>query len=132
MTDPTSTTPALDLAALTLIAKAATPGPWTAEPYSYGVQDGRIRVTSPSDSGIYNLAEDVSETDAAHIAAFDPPTVLALIARAGAAEAAVAAVRELHCREVIAVHEGHGEEAMCPRCQTHWPCKTIRALDGTA
>lgn len=57
---------------------------------------------------------------------------LEVIARAEAAEAKNAAVRELHRRLVIAVHEGHGEEAMCPRCQTHWPCKTVAALDGTA
>lgn len=41
------------------------------------------------------------------------------------------AVRGLHTREVIAVHEGHGEEAWCPICKEHWPCPTIKALDGT-
>lgn len=147
----TPTPPALDLAALTVIANGATPGPWGAEPYSYGVQDGRIRVTSPSDSGIYNLAEDVSETDAAHIAAFDPPTVLALIARveaaesradeahqsrlvaleraarnharAEAAEAKIAAVRELH-RPVPVYTTEAGD------CEHEGACEAVELSDG--
>jgi hypothetical protein len=49
-------------------ANAATEGPWEAAVYEYGMQDGRIRVTSPSDSGLYNLAEDVLPADAAFIA----------------------------------------------------------------
>lgn len=36
-------------------------------------------------------------------------------------------VRDLHPREVIAVHE-IGEEAWCPTCQAHYPCPTIQAL----
>jgi len=27
-----------------------------------------------------------------------------------------------HYREVVAVHEGHGEEAWCPTCEERWPC----------
>lgn len=49
--------------------------------------------------------------------------------RAEAAEKKVAAVREVHPRVVIAVHESHGEEAMFPQCQHHYPCPTITALD---
>lgn len=42
-------------------------------------------------------------------------------------KATIARVRDLHPREVIAVHE-IGEEAWCPNCQTHYPCPTIQAL----
>lgn len=50
--------------------------------------------------------------------------------RAEAAEKKVAKVREVHPRVVIAVHESHGVEAMCPQCQHHYPCPTITALDN--
>lgn len=39
-------------------------------------------------------------------------------------------VRELHAREVIAVHES-GPETWCPTCQQHYPCSTIQALGDT-
>ena len=35
-----------------------------------------------------------------------------------------------HTREVIAVHEGIGEEAICAECYTYWPCKAIREMEG--
>jgi len=38
------------------------------------------------------------------------------------------AVAALHVREVLAVHEGYGEEAWCPVCGEHWPCETIAAI----
>jgi hypothetical protein len=38
------------------------------------------------------------------------------------------AVAALHVREVLAVHEGYGEEAWCPACGEHWPCETIAAI----
>ncbi|WP_062077726.1 hypothetical protein [Demequina globuliformis] len=40
----------------------------------------------------------------------------------------LAAIQGRHQREVIAVHESHGEEAWCPQCEEHWPCSpTIMA-----
>lgn len=45
----------------------ATLGPWSAEPYLFG-EEGRVRVTSPSDSEDYNTAEDVLTADAEFIA----------------------------------------------------------------
>lgn len=55
-------TAALDLDALAAVAEAATPGPWDME-WTGG-----------------------SDVDLAHIAAFDPPTVLALLAEARGAQ----------------------------------------------
>ena len=37
------------------------------------------------------------------------------------------AVEAAHTREVIAVHEGYGEEAICAKCAAYWPCATVRA-----
>jgi len=79
----------IDLDALEAVARAATPGPWEAEPYRYTADDDRVRVTSPSDGHLFNLAEGVEPVNASHIAAFDPPTVLALIAKLREAEAAI-------------------------------------------
>ena len=39
-------------------------------------------------------------------------------------------IEALHPREVIAAHEGYEEEAWCPKCRSHYPCQTIRALEG--
>lgn len=44
--------------------------------------------------------------------------------------AALEAVVALHSREVIAVHEGYGEEAVCSPCLSYWPCSTIRAIEA--
>ena len=58
--------------------------------------------------------------------------LLALLDAAGerdALAAKVERVRELHQREVIAVHE-FGPEAWCPTCELHYPCPTARVLDG--
>ena len=76
----------LNLDDLEAVARAATPGPWEAEPYLYMADDDRVRVTSPSDGPLFNLAEGVEPVNASHIAAFDPPTVLALITRIREAE----------------------------------------------
>ena len=76
----------LDLDALEAVARAATPGPWEAEPYLYTADDDWVRVTSPSDGPLFNLAEGVEPVNASHIATFDPPTVLALIAKLREAE----------------------------------------------
>ena len=119
----------LDLAQLRGVAEEATPGPWEAKPYLYGVRDGRIRVTSPSDGNEYNLVETVLPENAAHIATFDPPAVMGLIDRLEAAEAAVQRVRELH----KPTRDPFGES--CAVCvgdsrRNPYPCDTIRALDG--
>ena len=70
-----------DLDTLLKVALSATPGPWKAEPYLYGMtgEGCRIRVTSPSTDDRHNLADDILQEDAEFIATFDPPTVIELI-----------------------------------------------------
>lgn len=150
------TTPPLDLPALKEIAKAATDGPW-------GVAHTPIDTPSGEGGDPYveseggPIAMEIShafeqeDADAEHIAAFDPPTALALIARAEAAEEeangfcadrnlwqdraseaekAVAAVREA-CHSLDA--NGNSRELGDPTGHTwHVAANIVRtALDGT-
>lgn len=66
----------LDLAALKATAEAATQGKWEQDPE----HSGEVII------GDYTVFE-LSREDAAHIAAFDPPTCLELVARAEQADA---------------------------------------------
>jgi hypothetical protein len=77
------------------LAKAATPGPWTAEPYVYADEDGRGRVTSPSDSDDFNLVDSLAAADAKYIAAVSPDVVLELLDALEDAESKLAALRDL-------------------------------------
>jgi hypothetical protein len=64
----------LDLDALEAVAKAATPGPW-------GASRSGLKVIS-ADGWLVAEAWNPQSANVAHIAAFDPPTVLALIEQA--------------------------------------------------
>ena len=64
------------LADLRAVAKAATPGPWTIR-NSYGFF-GIVPADGPAVTGMPAKGKD-RKHNAAHIAAFDPPTVLALL-----------------------------------------------------
>src|SRR5690606_964540 len=85
----------IDLDALEATARAATPGPWEADdnmPFSPELQG----IFAPEQRR-YVLKVDFgdqpeSPADAEHIATFDPPTVLALIARLREAEAVIEAI----------------------------------------
>jgi len=70
-----------DLDQIQARADAATEGPWKAEHYAVDEDEGRIRVTSPSDSDIYNTAEAVRPLDATFIAhaRTDVPALIALV-----------------------------------------------------
>ena len=81
------------------------------------------------DAGDLALYPVSHRQDREFIQACSPDVVLALLAERDALAAKVERVRELHQREVIAVHE-FGPEAWCPTCELHYPCPTIRALDG--
>ncbi len=95
MTPPMTPNPSLvDLAELERIAKAATPGPWTAITLplrSMIVPVGVPAAVTIADVHQYgsDLGPDHAQRarNALHIATFDPPTVLALIARIQALEA---------------------------------------------
>lgn len=63
------------------VAETATPGPWVY--VWYGHRDDGMWDTDTHDE---NIGAASSEADAAHVAAFDPPTVLALLDRLAAAE----------------------------------------------
>ena len=67
-----------------------------------------------------SIADVGSPVCAAHIAAFDPPTVIALLD----------AVRERDgYRESL--REGPGPEYRCEECRIHhWPCPTVKAARG--
>lgn len=102
MTTTPTTTP-LDLPALTEIANAATDGPWEERelPDLIGNCTSTIHAPNAIDVPTWSelapeIAGALKSEDALHIATFDPPTVLALIARAEAAEAKVAAVRSVY------------------------------------
>lgn len=65
-------------------------------------------------------AQSSMAVPAAYIAALDPQTVLALLDR-------IDAVRAIHV-ETEAFHEKWLR--VCGSCRQHWPCPTIRALNG--
>lgn len=75
-----------DLDALERAARAATPGPWLYGPLEGANATWEISL-APEGKGAALVAEVFSEDDRDFIAAVDPPTVLALIARLRAAEA---------------------------------------------
>lgn len=89
MTDQTPTPPPLDLAALTEIAKAVEPLEWTVAIGGVGTS---VYSNWDNEHGDYaqRIADGLSSEEAEHIAAFDPPTALALIARITAAESSLA------------------------------------------
>ena len=67
---------ALDLDALEVVANAATAGPWWT-----GVGLGSFQYTVEGlDADFHLVAQRLIHPDATHVANFDPPTVLALIA----------------------------------------------------
>ena len=112
---------------------AATPGPWKAEPYQLGNNsDGRMRVTSPNDLGIYNTAEDVLPNDAEFIA-HARTDIQALLVLARKQQAAIDAVRELHVMEFI--EDGEFSRNRCAEClyeaEGREECPTIGAIEVT-
>ena len=71
-------------------AKAATPGPWQHLPYGGQNQNGDYSGGEIYEANGEHLISDVSDEAGSHIATFDPPTVLALIAKLREAEAEAA------------------------------------------
>ena len=138
-------TEALDLEELCVKAQAATPGPWEVKPYTGDSQPeyvgpiaGEEIISATGGSvigqlgcGCCDLGLQGTPEDAAHIAAFDPPTVLALIERARA----IGRVEALHHPDAVrpefcAECSDFGTDDYPPGSCVEWPCPTIRALRG--
>ena len=82
----------LDLDALEAVARAATPGPWTYKPTILGLPNTTV-MAGDDQLGYIGVGHFLAP-NATHIAAFDPPTVLALIAKLREAEAVIENTKE--------------------------------------
>ncbi len=83
----------IDVDALRVVAEDASPGPWVSERSKY-VAGRYVHIDEPNGMTIRH-AVCTPANDAEFIAAFDPPTVLALLDRLQAAEGAVERARAL-------------------------------------
>ncbi len=120
------------------LAEAATPGPWVSGDPSFGNGNAQM-IVSISDRA---MGRDIQGPnlrpalfDVEFIAAANPADVLGLLDQLDAAEAKLAAVRELHRRRP----HGAGDFVfyaqtefpdVCAHCRQVWPCTTILAIDG--
>ena len=112
-------------------ALVGSPQGWTAhreDDYDYSVDAGGAYLGACPDCGVRSSFD---KEDATHIATFDPPTALALVAE----------VRELRAKveQVRALHEPYGCSEPgcidgCAECESEygWPCDTIKALGEEA
>lgn len=94
----------LDLDALEAVARAATPGPWNYRQTVLGMVSTTVSAGDGSHVAYPSVCHALPE-NATHIATFDPPTVLTLIARVreeqqkrAEAEAVIARIEQL-CAE---------------------------------
>ena len=147
------------------LAEAATPGPWVSGDPSFGNGNAQM-IVSISDRA---MGRDIQGPnlrpalfDVEFIAAANPAAVLGLLDQLDAAEAKLAAVREIHssawwydefcddpsCEQehveidVGDLYHAHPSWLVCECCSggdlsdtnepVQWPCLTIRAIDGEA
>lgn len=122
-----TTPPPLDLAALRKTAEAVPGDTWYAlgsgtagGDHWYVCDEGEAIATIASQDGIN---EEEREPLARHIAAFDPPTVIALMDQVVTAEAAVARVRELH--KPVPVYTTEAGD-----CEHEGACEAVELSDG--
>lgn len=130
----------LDLNHLRKVAEEATEGPWTwnATPVDTVSGEGGDNCIDAGTIGVTGYV--YADEDAEHIAAFDPPTAIALLNRLQAAEAKLARVIGVHTPTNALMNPGRNERVVevCTGCGTddgNWqiyPCPTIRALDGAS
>lgn len=116
MTEP------LDLDALEAVARAATPGPWEeSETVMWDDETPQALVKTPDGALTWDDHGGLVFTpvDAAHIASFDPPTVLSLIGRVREAEAERDEFKRLfsecHPIHLDGVQRAHAAEAVIER-----------------
>ena len=126
----------LDLGQLEKVARLATgaaePSDWQADVYTVvkslaafkGQTTGSVDRLIECD-GVYGTMDGRVAT---HIATFDPPTVLALVAEVRELRAKVERVREIHRENVHSVRL----VSRCRDCDDVWPCETISALGEEA
>ena len=126
-----------DLEELKQIAQNATPGQWTTGSTDftgefdytvYGVKPIAPTDWAPDNSPAFAYCEGMDAQDATYVAAFDPPTVLALIDRIEKLEATIQQVRDLHEPEVNSVSALY-PDPQCT-CGENYPCPTVLALEG--
>ena len=137
-------TSAPDVERLEKVARAAlvgSPQGWTAHPadgdYDYFVDAGGAYLGACPDCGVRSSFD---KEDATHIATFDPPAALALVAEVRELRAKVERVREVHEPIDAMMNPGRHERVVkvCIGCGTdagnwqRWPCPTIRALGEEA
>lgn len=95
----------VDLDALEATARAATQGEWHYRPTVLGM----VNTTVSVDDGTHVAYPSVCHalpSNATHIAAFDPPTALALIARLREAEAVIEATEDWVTAHYLDTHMG--------------------------
>ena len=125
-------TNAPDIEHLEKVARAAlvgSPEGWTAHlgdnDHDYCVDAGGAYLGACPACGVRSSFD---KEDAAHIAAFDPPTALALVAEVRELRAKVERVRELHRENAYPDRP----VSRCRDCDDVWPCETARALGEEA
>lgn len=106
------------------LAEAATEGPW--DSYRPNAAYRVYELCSTTPQGLNDTLAEVY----GHNASDDSEFIVAARESVPRLVAALEAVVALHSREVIAIHEGYGEEAVCSPCLSHWPCPTIRAIEA--
>jgi hypothetical protein len=98
----TTPDPKVDVEGMRKVAEAATRGRWTANLHHTQVSAGRTYGFIHASAavplaavtlGVEGMSEDEGRANAAHIATFDPPTVLAMLARIEELEEALDAAR---------------------------------------
>ena len=105
----------LDLDALEVVANAATAGPWWT-----GVGLGSFQYTVEGlDADFHLVAQRLIHPDATHVANFDPPTVLALIAALKEARAGLADAWDEGC--VAGRNREHHTNMTREQAEATWP-----------
>lgn len=113
-------------ARLRAVAEAATPGPWMADE-SLGTSFHDFEVLGPVERGNGTVRQVViaqihgeDSNDHTHIAAFDPPTVLALLDALDAAEAAYADLEAARLETMDQRDEARRKLAAVEALQQEW------------
>ena len=118
-----------EIEATALAALRCSPQGWTAHPvydtFDYYVADDGLYLGACPDCGVRSSFD---KEDATHIATFDPPTALALVAEVRELRAKVERVRELHRENAYPDRP----VSRCRDCDDVWPCETARALGEEA